>query len=125
MLRSTKFIWSPKATAAFTTLQVHTTDIPVLALPDFTKKFIIETDASGVAINAVLSQEGRPIAFFSMKMCPHMQVASVYVQEMFVVKESVKKWRHYLIGQEFHIHTDQKSLCNLLLQKIQTPEQQK
>ncbi|XP_058757457.1 uncharacterized protein LOC131630720 [Vicia villosa] len=125
LLRSTKFIWSTEAAEAFTELQKKMTDMPVLALPDFTKKFIIETDASGVAIGAVLSQDGHPIAFFSRKMCPRMQAASVYVREMFAVTEAVKKWRQYLIGQQFHIYTDQKSLRNLLLQRIQTPEQQK
>ncbi|XP_058783964.1 uncharacterized protein LOC131658715 [Vicia villosa] len=125
LLRSTKFVWSTEATSAFTELQRTMTNMPVLTLPNFTKKFIVETDASGVAIGAVLSQEGHPIAFFSKKMCPRMQAASVYVREMFAVTEAVKKWRQYLLGQEFHIFTDQKSLRNLLLQKVQTPEQQK
>ncbi|XP_058784831.1 uncharacterized protein LOC131659692 [Vicia villosa] len=125
LLRSTKFVWSTEAAAAFTELQRRMTDMPVLSLPDFTKKFIVETDASGVAIGAVLSQDGHPIAYFSKKLCPRMQAASVYVREMFAVTEAIKKWRQYLIGQEFHIYTDQKSLRNLLLQKIQTPEQQK
>ncbi|XP_058784354.1 uncharacterized protein LOC131659138 [Vicia villosa] len=125
LLRSTKFVWSTEAAAAFTELQKKMTDMSVLALPDFTKQFIIETDASGIAIGAVLSQDGHHIAFFSKKMCPRMQASSVYVREMFAVTEAVKKWRQYLIGQKFHIYTDQKSLRNLLLQRIQTPEQQK
>ncbi|XP_058766993.1 uncharacterized protein LOC131640630 [Vicia villosa] len=125
LLRSTKFIWSTEADAAFTNLKRKMTDMPVLALPNFTKDFNIDTDASGVAIGAVLSQEGHPIAFFSKKMCPRMQAASVYVREMFAITESVKKWRQYLIGHKFHIYTDQKSLRDLLLQRIQTPEQQR
>lgn len=95
------------------------TDMSVLVLPDFTKEFIIETNASGEAIGAILSQNGHPIAFFSKKMCPRMQAASVYVREMFAITESEKKWNQYLIGQKFIIYTDQKSLRNLLLQKIQ------
>lgn len=101
------------------------TDIPVLALPHFTKIFIIETNAPGVAICVVLSKNGHHVSFLSNKICPRMQASSVYVQEMFVVIEVVKKWRQYLIGQQFHIYTNKKSLRNLLLQKIQTPEQQK
>ncbi|XP_058775591.1 uncharacterized protein LOC131649859 [Vicia villosa] len=125
LLRSTKFSWSTEADSAFTMLKNKMTNMPVLALPDFTKTFNIDTDASGIAIGAVLSQDGHPIAFFSKKLCPRMQAASVYVREMLAITESVKKWRQYLIGQKFHIYTDQKSLRDLLLQRIQTPEQQR
>ncbi|XP_058783052.1 uncharacterized protein LOC131657702 [Vicia villosa] len=125
LLRSTIFSWSTEAQLAFTTLKHKMTDMPVLALPDFTQIFTIETDASGVAIGVVLSQAGHPIAFFSKKLCPRMQQASAYVREMYAITESIKKWRQYLVGQHFHIYTDQKSLKSLILQKIQTPEQQK
>jgi hypothetical protein len=125
LLRSTKFSWNQEAEKAFTTLKNKMITTPVLILPDFTKSFVVETDASAIAIGAILSQEGHPIAFFSKKMCSRMQAASVYVREMFAITESVKKWRQYLIGRHFHIFTDQKSLKNLLAQTIQTPEQQK
>jgi hypothetical protein len=125
LLRSTNFVWSTDTELAFTTLKKKMTETPVLVLPDFSKLFVVETDASTVAIRAVLSQEGHPLAFFSKKMCPRMQAASVYVREMYAITETVKKWRQYLIGRHFHIFTDQKSLKNLLVQTIQTPEQQK
>lgn len=64
--------------------------MPVLALPGFTQKFIVETNASGVIVSTMLSQGGHRITFFSKKMCPRMQVASVYVREMYVVTKAVK-----------------------------------
>ena len=84
-----------------------------------------QTDASVVAIGAVLNQNDHPLAFFSKKMCPYLCSASVIVREMYSITESVKKWRQYLLGNHFKIFTDQKSLNTLLSQTIQTPEQQK
>lgn len=66
------------------------THMPVLALLDFTKTFIIKTDALGVMIGVVISQAGHPIVFFNNKMYTRIQAASVYVSEMFAITESIK-----------------------------------
>jgi len=101
------------------------TSTSVLVLPEFSQAFTLETDASAVAIGAVLSQDGHPIAFFSRKMCSRMQHSSVYVRDLFAITEAIKKWRQYLVGGHFHIYKDQKSLKELETQTIQTPKQQK
>nr|KYP72871.1 Transposon Ty3-G Gag-Pol polyprotein [Cajanus cajan] len=59
LLRSPSFQWNPQAQQAFTELKHKITTVPVLALPDFTVPFVIDTDASGNAIGAVLSQHGK------------------------------------------------------------------
>lgn len=53
-----------------------------------------------------------------------MQKQSAYTREFFAITESLAKFRHYLLGHQFIIRTDQKSLKNLLDQSLQTPEQQ-
>ncbi|KAL0386330.1 UNVERIFIED_CONTAM: Retrovirus-related Pol polyprotein from transposon [Sesamum radiatum] len=100
------------------------TSLPVLMLPDFTLPFDLTTDASNVAIGAVLSQQGHPFAFYSKKLCPQMQASSIYVRELFAITAAIKKWRHYLLGNTFRIFNDHKSLKELMTQTIQMPEQQ-
>lgn len=97
---------------------------PVLATPDFTLPFIVETDASAVAIGAVLVQQDHPIAYYSKVLCPRLQRASAYVRELHAITSAVRKWRHYLLGASFTILTDHKSLKELMSQVIQTSEQQ-
>ncbi|XP_077230134.1 uncharacterized protein LOC143863335 [Tasmannia lanceolata] len=93
LLKKDAFKWSSEAQSAFDRLKVLMTQVLVLALPDFSQDFVLETDASSIAIGAVLMQQCHPIAYFSKKMSPSMSVASTYVKELFAITEAVKKWR--------------------------------
>ncbi|XP_008239126.1 PREDICTED: uncharacterized protein LOC103337735 [Prunus mume] len=119
------FLWTPEATAAFHRLKELMLSPRVLALLDFTKPFIIESDASGSGIGAVLQQEGRPIAFTSKTLGPRNQALSTYEREMMAIVHAIKKWHHYLQGRHFIIKTDHHSLKYFLNHKAHTPFQQK
>ena len=59
------FVWTPAHDEAFSLLKAALCSALVLALPDFTRPFHIETDTSGSGIGAVLQQDGHPVAFIS------------------------------------------------------------
>ncbi|WVZ01635.1 hypothetical protein V8G54_027704 [Vigna mungo] len=122
LLKRDAFHCSPKTAAAFEQLKVAMTSAPVLTLPNFKETFVLETDASGIAVGAVLSQN--QLAYFSKKMSHRMQTQSAYVRELYAITEALAKFRHYLLGHHFIIKADQKSLKQLLDQTLQTPEQQ-
>lgn len=98
---------------------------PTLALPDFSLPFVIQTDASGEGIGAVLSQNDRHIAFMSRTLGVSKQSWSTYAREMLAIVIAIRTWRPYILGRRFIIQTDQRSLRYLLEQRVLTPEQQK
>jgi len=119
------FLWSTVHDAAFHALKQALTSAPVLALPDFSKPFCVETDASGTGIGAVLTQEGHPLAFLSKSQCPRSQGLSTYEKEYLAILLVLDHWCSYLQHAEFHILTDQKSLVQWSEQRLHTPWQQK
>lgn len=114
LLRKDAYVWKESATVAFNDLKNAPMHTPVLALPDFSKNFLIQTDASSLGVGAILSQNGHPIAYFSKQMSLRLQQASTYVREMYAITEAVKRWRQYLLGRPFQIQTDHQSLRSLL-----------
>ena len=124
-LKKDKFNWDDLAQKAFEKLKTAMTQVSVLAVPDFNKTFVVETDASGKGLGVVLMQEGQPVAYMSQTLSDKAITKSVYEKELMAMVLVIQKWRHYLLGRHFIVHTDQKSLKFLIDQRLMSEEQNK
>jgi hypothetical protein len=64
------YVWTDDHSTTFQTLKEALASAPVLALPDFSSQFTIETNASSFGIGAVLMQKGHPLSFLSKALGP-------------------------------------------------------
>lgn len=93
MLKKDSFNWTKESEKTFQELKLAMTTTPVLTLPDFSKEFVVECDASGNAIGAVLSQANHPIAFVSKTLLAQKHLAlPVYDKEIMDVMLVVQHW---------------------------------
>lgn len=89
LLRKNAFVWSEAASRSFEELKSVVTQPPVLSLSDFSQKFTIECDASGLGIGAVLMQGGKPIAYMSKALKGRTLHLSTYEKELLAVVTTV------------------------------------
>jgi transposase InsO family protein len=70
----------------------------------------VETDASNTSIAGCMSQNGRPVAFFSRTLTARERLQPSVEREATAIVESVRKWRNFLVGRKFIIITDQQAV---------------
>ena len=109
-------MWGPEELSAFESLRAALCSHPVLVLPDLRahRTFTIETDASDVAIGAVLQQDNgggpQPVAYLSHKLSSAKSNYPTHEKELLAIIVACKKWRPYLDGCEMVIVTDHRTL---------------
>lgn len=113
--KNTKIVHSQEFIQAFETCKKLLTEAPILQYPDFTKPFIVTTDASNEAISGILSQgvigQDHPIAYASRTLNDAERKYSTTERELLAVVWSVSKiFRPYLYGHKFTIYTDHRPL---------------
>ncbi len=115
---SNPFKWTERASHAFDRLKQLFTSTPILTLPDPKLPFVVEVDASGIGVGAVLLQRARsdhklhPCAYFSRRLSPAERNYDIGNRELLAVKLPLEEWRQWLEGAKhpFLIWTDHRNL---------------
>ena len=110
LVKNTTFPVPEEVMTAFEILKNDLKDATLTAI-DPTQTLIVETDASRFAIGATLTQNGRPVAFFSRTLKDHEIKLHPVEKEAFAIVESLRKWSHFLLGVHFKLMTDQRSVA--------------
>ena len=113
--RPTRVTWTDQCQDSFVKLREILCNTPVLCSLDFTKEFILQTDASDRGIGAVLSQQDddgvdHPISFYSRKLLPREERYATVEKECLAIKAAVEAFKVYLLGRHFTITTDHRAL---------------
>ena len=115
-------MWETRHQESFDLIKKALTNAKVLKLVDFTKSFILRTDASESALGAVLLQEHEgtewPVAYASRKLSSTEQKYAVVEREGLAVVWATRKFYQYLYGREFVLETDHQPLRYLQSAKL-------
>jgi len=117
--KNAAYVWDPVCQKAFEHLKELLTAASVLAFPDFSREFMLETNASGAGLGAVLALEQedgvvRPIAYASRTLKPHERHYGVTELEALGAVWAVKHFQPYLYGHSCHLYTHHEALKSLL-----------
>ena len=118
---SRKLQWTDNATSAFMDIKMALAAATLLVHPKPDAPINIMTDASDIAIGAVLQQhlDGKwcPLSYFSRKLSSAEQQYSTFDRELLAVYCAIRHFRHFLEGREFCVLTDHKPLTHSLNSK--------
>jgi hypothetical protein len=121
LLKKNSFSWDDPLEQAFISLKNSMCSTLVLRVLDFNKPFVLECDASGSNLGAILNQEGRLVTFTSKKSCDCNLGKSIYEKEMTDILYAMDTWHTYFLGHHFQIKIDHLSLKYFLEQHLSSP----
>lgn len=119
------FKWIEYSQRTFDELKEVMSTFPILVLPNFSQPFVLECDASGVGIGAVLMQNRHLITFESWKLKEMERLYFIYNKEMLAIMHALAKFRQYLVCRRFVVRMDHNSLRYFLEQKDLNERQHK
>ena len=110
LLKSSSFPLTDEAIKAFQILKSDLSKASLCSIND-NLPFEVETDASDSSIAAILSQQGKPVAFMSRTLSPTEKNYPAIEKEATAIMDAVRRWSHFLHGKHFTLITDQKSIA--------------
>ena len=120
-----KFVWTQECEEAFNKMKQLVSTYPVLRLPDFNKEFFLSTDASGLAIGAILQQKTEDNKEYAIQFISRLLKGAeihytITEKECLAIIWGILKLSVYLCSKKFTIITDHSALIWLLSTKNAT-----
>ena len=108
------FTWTTDCQQAFDQMKALVSSDALLAFPDHTQPFDVETDASEYQLGSVIKQNGRPVAYYSRKLNLAQHKYTTIEKELLSIVETFKEFRTILLGSHIRVHMDHKNLTHQL-----------
>ena len=108
--KGVKWRWGQVEQRAFDNIKRVMSKETLLHYPDFNKPFEIHTDASKYQIGAVITQDNKPVAFYSRKLRDGQHNYTTTERELLAIVETLKEFRTILLGHKIKVFTDHKNL---------------
>jgi hypothetical protein len=105
-----KWKWTTEHQEAFDKMKAHIAKETLLTFPDISQEFERHTDASKLQLGACISQNGKPVAFYSRKLQPAQTRYTKTERELLSIVETLKEFCNILLGQRIKVHTDHENL---------------
>ena len=102
--------WIKECQEAFDTIKKLVSRETLLSYPNFNDRFEIHMDASKIQLGSVISQKGKPIAFYSRKLNPAQVKYTTTEAELLSIMKTLKEFRTILLGQQIKVYTGHKNL---------------
>lgn len=108
-----KWKWTEEHESCFERMKKIIAQEVLLAYPDFTKEFVVHTDASGLQLGGVISHNGKPLGFYSRKLNAAQQLHATTERELLSIVETLKEYRAMLLGHKIKVYTDHLDLLHV------------
>ena len=126
--KKTPFYWPEECIKSMDSIKEALINVTLLAYPIENSVFSITTDASNIAVGAVLQQYNNniwePLAFYSKKLSPAETKYSAFDRELLAIYLSIKHFRYFVEGRQFLVYTDHKPLTHAIVSKTERSPRQ-